>query len=178
MSGDGGTIRDRWIFGYGSLIWRPGFAFVERRRAIAHGWARRLWQKSTDHRGTPDAPGRVATLVPEPGAVAVGAAFRIAADDAIAIIAELDVREQQGYEPLALDVELDDARVVSALTYVAHAHNPYFAGGEPADAIAAVVRTAIGPSGANLEYARRLAEALAEIGAPDPHLDEILRAIA
>jgi cation transport protein ChaC len=166
---------DRWIFGYGSLIWRPGFAFVERRRAIAHGWARRFWQKSTDHRGTPDAPGRVATMVPAPGAQCVGAAFRIAAVDAPAIIAELDIREQQGYAPLELEVVLDDGTAVHALTYVASADNPYFVADEPVAAIAAIVRAAVGPSGANLEYARRLAAALIEIGAPDPHVDEILR---
>jgi glutathione-specific gamma-glutamylcyclotransferase len=165
---------DRWIFGYGSLIWRPAFVYVEQRRAVAHGWARRFWQKSTDHRGTPDAPGRVVTLVPVPGARCVGAAFRVATADADAVIAELDVREQQGYEPMELDVFLDDAVAVRARTYVAAPDNPYFAGAESTDEIAAIVRVAHGPSGANLEYARRLAAALAELDGSDPHVDEIL----
>ena len=167
----------RWIFGYGSLIWRPGFAYVERRRAIAHGWARRFWQKSTDHRGTADAPGRVVTMVPCPGARTVGAAFRVAAADADAIVAELDVREQQGYERVELDVELDGGAVARAITYVAPVGNPYFTGGEPAAAIAAIVRVAHGPSGANVEYARRLAAALEELDADDAHVDEIVAAI-
>ena len=162
-----------WIFGYASLIWRPAFAFAERRRAVALGWARRFAQRSTDHRGTADAPGRVATMIAAPGERCVGAAYRIAAPDAAAVLAELDVREQQGYERIALDVALDDG-VVAALTYVAPPGNPWFVDGESAAAIAAIVRVARGPSGANLEYAQRLAAALAELDARDPQLDEIL----
>ncbi len=67
-----------WLFGYGSLIWKADFPFLERRPAHIHGWARRFWQGSHDHRGTPEAPGRVATLVREPGAVCHGMAYRIA----------------------------------------------------------------------------------------------------
>ena len=166
---------ERWVFGYGSLIWRPGFEFVERRRATAHGWARRFQQRSTDHRGTVDAPGRVATLVPSPGASCVGAAFRLVPGDEARVIAELDVREQQGYERIELAVDFDDGSRVAALTYVAPASNAYFVSGESAEAIAAIVRVARGPSGANLEYARKLAAALAELDARDPHVDEILR---
>lgn len=69
-----------WVFGYGSLIWRPGIAFRERRVARIRGWTRRFWQGSHDHRGLPHAPRRVVTLVPEPGASCEGVAFRVAAD--------------------------------------------------------------------------------------------------
>lgn len=164
---------DVWVFGYGSLVWRPGFAFVERRRAIAIGWARRFWQKSTDHRGTAEAPGRVATMVPLAGARTVGAAFRVAGASAPSIIAELDVREQQGYERIALEIELDGGAVVRAMTYVAPRDNPYFVE-EPVAAIAAIVAVAHGPSGANLDYAQKLAAALAELDAHDEHVEEIV----
>ncbi|HJK98062.1 MAG TPA: gamma-glutamylcyclotransferase, partial [Polyangiaceae bacterium LLY-WYZ-14_1] len=68
---------DLWIFGYGSLVWRPAFAYVERRPARLRGFARRFWQGSTDHRGVPGAPERVVTLVEEPSLEVGGTAYRV-----------------------------------------------------------------------------------------------------
>ncbi|MDX5329335.1 MAG: gamma-glutamylcyclotransferase, partial [Marinobacter sp.] len=66
-----------WLFGYGSLIYKVDFPFLEQRPASIRGWARRFWQGSHDHRGTPEAPGRVVTLIEQPGAVCRGMAFRV-----------------------------------------------------------------------------------------------------
>jgi len=72
-------VRDPlWIFGYGSLVWRPSFPHRERRPAILSGFARRFWQGSTDHRGVPGAPGRVVTLVAEAGAECWGMVYAVA----------------------------------------------------------------------------------------------------
>ena len=71
--------RPLWIFGYGSLVWRPDIPHDERRPAWIRGFARRFWQGSTDHRGVPEAPGRVVTLVRDEAARCWGAAYRVAA---------------------------------------------------------------------------------------------------
>ena len=84
---------DLWLFAYGSLIWRPAFPYVERQTGWVEGFARRFWQASTDHRGVPEAPGRVVTLVPEPGARCWGVAFRVAADTSEAVLETLDRRD-------------------------------------------------------------------------------------
>ncbi|HTE56415.1 MAG TPA: gamma-glutamylcyclotransferase [Kofleriaceae bacterium] len=162
-----------WIFGYGSLIWRPAFPHLARRPGWIDGWSRRLWQRSTDHRGTTDAPGRVATLIRAAGARCGGAAYQIDGADLPSVLDALHVREQQGYDAIHLEVRLDDGSTVSATTWVATDANPYFAGDESVAAIADVVRRSHGPSGSNLEYVLELERALAALGAPDPHVTAI-----
>jgi cation transport regulator ChaC len=155
-----------WLFGYGSLIWRPEVAYSARTPAILRGYQRRFWQRSTDHRGTAERPGRVVTLVPSAGSRVLGMAYRLV--DPEATLARVDVREQQGYTRLRLPIELTGGHV-AAVVYVADPTNPYFAGDEAIDHTAAVIATAHGPSGANLEYARALVAALAELAtAPWP----------
>lgn len=163
-----------WLFGYGSLIWRPSFPFVERRIAVARDHARRFWQGSTDHRGVPGAPGRVVTLLPSPGARCDGVAYRIADADVDAVLAGLDVRERGGYVRLDLTVELRDD-VIAALTYVAAPDNPDWLGPAPLADIARQIARSRGPSGPNHEYLLRLAAALREQGADDPHVFDLER---
>jgi len=169
------SSRTSWIFGYGSLVWRPGFRHLARRAGWIQGWSRRLWQRSTDHRGTPEAPGRVATLVPVADARCGGAVYHIDAADLPSAIDALHVREQQGYEVIELDVQLDDGSTVSAVTWIAPADNPYFAGGESDAAIADVVRRSHGPSGSNIEYVLELERALTALGCSDPHVTAVAR---
>ena len=83
----------KWIFAYGSLIWRPDFAFVDRRRVHLPGFTRRFWQGSHDHRGTPDAPGRVVTLIQDEQASCHGMAYLINDE---AVFRALDHREKNG----------------------------------------------------------------------------------
>lgn len=169
---------DLWIFGYGSLVWRPAFPFVERRGGFVRGYARRFWQASTDHRGVPEDPGRVVTLVAAPHARCFGMAYRVAPPDVPQVLAGLDHREQGGYRRVTIDVHLPDegTTLPGALMYLATEDNPNYVGPAPLSEIAARVRRCVGPSGPNVEYVLRLAQALRALGGPpeeDEHVFEL-----
>ena len=167
-----------WLFGYGSLIWRPDFPFIEARPAHLAGWQRRFWQASTDHRGTPARPGRVVTLVPAAAARCTGRAFRLDDAEFDRVFDALDVREQLGYERQFADVELNDGRCVRSVFYLATRDNAHFLGPAPLAQMAGQVIAAHGPSGSNTEYVLRLAEALGHMNAVDPHVSELAAAVA
>lgn len=170
------TDGDFWVFGYGSLIWRPDFPFAERRIATVDGWRRRFWQGSTDHRGVPGAPGRVVTLAPEAGAVCWGAAYRIDPDDRETVLAHLDYREKGGYALKAVTLALREPdRRTAGFVYIATPDNPNYLGPAEDAEIARIAAVSRGPSGPNDEYVLRLADALREIGADDPHVFAIER---
>lgn len=158
--------RPVWLFGYGSLIYKVDFGFLEARTATLEGWKRRFWQGSHDHRGTPEHPGRVVTLMPDPREACTGIAYRVSPE----VFSQLDVREKNGYLRLFQPLTLDDERTVDALVYIATEDNPAFAGPAPEDAIAARILQCQGPSGANTDYALALARALRGMGVDDPHV--------
>ncbi|SDN96534.1 gamma-glutamylcyclotransferase [Vreelandella arcis] len=160
-----------WLFGYGSLIWKADFAYLDRQPAYITGWARRFWQASHDHRGTLDAPGRVATLIRAPGAVCHGMAYRITPD----VLAPLDVREKNGYlrEKVPLTFVNDNGGAAGqseGLIYLATEDNPAFLGDAPLVEIAQQIARSHGPSGSNKAYLLNLAQALQELGVEDAHI--------
>lgn len=163
-----------WIFGYGSLVWRPAFPYEQRRPACIRGFTRRFWQGSTDHRGVPGAPGRVVTLVAEDDAVCWGAAYQIDAEREDDILQALDLRERGGYQRHEVDLHFHGAAPGDArapgLVYLATEANPNYLGPAPLQQIAEQVRRSTGPSGTNLEYVLRLAASLREIEADDEHV--------
>ena len=165
---------DTWVFGYGSLIWRPDFVSVEAVPAELQGWKRRFWQGSTDHRGIPGAPGRVVTLVPEPAEVCFGVAYRLPDAETSGIYRRLDYRERGGYERHQVSVSTRDGRELQGVwLYVATEQNPNFLGPAKIADIATQVAGAHGPSGSNREYVLRLHEALRDLDAEDPHVAAI-----
>jgi len=171
---------NRWVFGYGSLVWRPAFPFLERRPGYICGWARRYWQGSTDHRGVPEAPGRVVTLIPAPHCQCWGIAYRVAPDAWQRVTATLDHRERGGFDRKYVTVEFrePDHSAVRAVVYVATERNPNYLGPASDAEIAAQIRNAHGPSGANAEYALELAAALRGIEAVDDHVFTIADLLA
>lgn len=160
-----------WLFGYGSLIFKAGFDYIERRPARISGWARRFWQGSHDHRGTPDAPGRVLTLIEQPGAICQGMAYRIAPE----VFKPLDVREKNGYLRLATQLTFIDGSKATGVVYMAGSDNEAYLGDAPDAEIAAQVAASNGPSGPNRDYVLNLAKALRELGYDDPHVFSIER---
>ena len=168
-----------WIFGYGSLVWRPDFPYAERRHGVIEGWARRFWQGSTDHRGVPGAPGRVVTLVAEPGARCAGTAYRV--DDSVIedVIETLEHREKGGYRREEIEIVLHSGEPprVEGMVYMATSGNPNYLGPAPLDDIAAQVLRSEGPSGHNIEYVTRLAESLRQMEADDDHVFALERLV-
>ncbi|MDE2156580.1 MAG: gamma-glutamylcyclotransferase [Xanthomonadaceae bacterium] len=163
-----------WLFGYGSLIYKADFPYIERRPASIRHWTRRFWQGSHDHRGTPDAPGRVVTLIAEPDAVCAGMAYLITPQT----FSQLDAREKNGYLRLATEFSLDDGRHVEGLVYIATADNAAFLGPAGEHEIARQIAASHGPSGPNRDYLTRLAAALRELGTQDAHVFGIERELA
>jgi len=164
-----------WVFGYGSLVWRPAFDHRRSAPARVFGWTRRFWQASPDHRGTPDDPGRVVTVLPGEGWLD-GRAFQLPeAPDAI--LAALDHRERAGYVRAVVEAHLPGGEVVSALLYAAGRDNPNFVGEAPLDDLARRINRCAGPSGPNDEYVFRLAQALRGQRAVDEHVFAVEAAV-
>lgn len=175
--GDQGNARvsdDLWVFGYGSLIWRPGFDYAERAKARLAGYHRSLCIKSFVHRGTPEHPGLVFGL--DRGGSCVGMAFRIPAEIREATIAYLRERElvTNVYRELTLPVRLQDGRPVRALTYVVDRGHTQYAGRLSAAEAAHMVARSHGRSGPNHEYVSSALTEIRAMGIADRWLEEVV----
>ncbi|KAI0258676.1 ChaC-like protein [Gloeopeniophorella convolvens] len=179
------------VFGYGSLIFRPPPHVIHETPGFLKGYVRRFAQKSHDHRGTPEHPGRVVTLVHQEDWAAFsaadafphedvvwGVAFTIDPAHARAVRDELGIRAQDGYTPERVDVYnhapdgTERVAVSRAECYVGRSDNPSFIGAEPLDALARTIWAAVGPSGRNKDYLYNLAAAVRALApeAYDSHL--------
>lgn len=165
-----------WLFGYGSLIFKVDFPYLQARQASIVGWSRRFWQGSHDHRGNEACPGRVVTLIEEEGAVCDGMAYQVEAS----VFEQLDVREKNGYLRFTTEMTFEDGSHDNGLVYIATADNEAYLGEASELEIARQISRAEGASGANSEYLLELARALRELEMQDAHVFEIdrhLRAI-
>src|SRR3982750_2370363 len=166
---------DLWVFGYGSLMWRPGFEFIEQLPARLIGEHRALCVYSFDHRGTPEKPGLVLGL--DRGGACRGIAFRIAAKDRTDVVAYLRAREQvtSVYREVMRSVwrENDARQRVSALAYVVDRGHAQYAGRlSLADQHRHVVH-GHGQSGANRDYVLATVRAIEAEGFRDSQLHSL-----
>ena len=165
---------ERWVFGYGSLMWRPGFPFAERRTATLHGRRRAFCIYSVHHRGTYERPGLVLGLAP--GGATRGAAYRVSEADWAQTYAYLMEREQptETYIEARRQVRLEDGRRVDALTFLSDVGHPQWAGVLRLDRQAELIAGATGLSGPNVEYLRDLVDHLREMGVRDAAMERLL----
>lgn len=159
-----------WVFGYGSLMWRPDFEFLRQMPARLPGFQRRFWQGSHDHRGLPDAPGRVVTLVPAAHAACDGIAYLIDADIVVATFEALDRREKNGYERVEVLLQLAGVGHEPGLVYIAAERNFAWLGDTGLPDMARQIAVSHGPSGSNADYLFQLADALRALQSDDPHV--------
>jgi cation transport protein ChaC len=169
------SSRDLWVFGYGSLMWRPGFDFVEKVQARLIGEHRALCVYSFDHRGTPEKPGLVLGL--DRGGACRGVAFRVEATKREATIAYLRDREQttKVYREVMRSVWLDNSarERVSALTYVADRSHVQYAGRLTLAEQLRLVRQGHGRSGINSDYVISTVAAIEQLGFRDEQLHRL-----
>ena len=170
-------MEEMWVFGYGSLMWRPGFAFEERKRARLHGLHRRLCIYSHVHRGTPERPGLVLGL--DRGGSCHGMVFRIADENRAKVLAYLREREMMNrvYYEAVRRVRCDDGTVVHALCYIAERDHVQFAPPMGIEDTIRQVRGAVGQSGANEDYVISTVAQINEMGTRDLALERIADAL-
>jgi glutathione-specific gamma-glutamylcyclotransferase len=173
-----GTSGDFWVFGYGSLMWNPGFEHEEAVKARLFGYHRALCIHSKLYRGTPERTGLVMGL--DKGGSCVGMAFRVAARDEATVIKYLHEREMMNYvyRDRRLSVRIADGRKASALAFVAIPGHEQYAGRLSPEAAADIVRGSSGTAGRNEDYVANTLSHLRDMGIRDHWLERVGRLIA
>jgi len=162
-----------WVFGYGSLMWNPGFEYIDRQIATLNGYHRSFCMRSIHHRGTDDHPGLVLALDALPGACCDGLALKVPANKAGRVLKYLRERGlvSSAYVEAVLPVTLQDGRQIRAVTYVVDVNHVQYCGGLAPEEQARIIATAIGGRGPNDEYLHNTADHLHELGISDDDLD-------
>ena len=166
---------DLWVFAYGSLMWKPGFEVAERVRGRIDGYHRSFCMWSIHHRGTEDDPGLVLALDPADGASCEGLCFRVAAQNADAVLAYLREREliSSAYLEVIAPVALADGRSVKAVAYVMDQNHVQYTGALSLERQAHVIAAGEGGMGRNDDYLYSTVAHLDELGCPDPDLSQL-----
>ena len=167
---------DLWVFGYGSLMWSPGFSYRQKSLGRVHGYHRALCILSTRYRGTSRKPGLVMGLCR--GGSCWGVAYRVHAEGVRRALARLWKREmpRRVYAPRLLKVQLRGGREVKALAFLADPTHPAYVRELDLHGRARLVAQGIGQRGTAVDYIRNTLAHMDEVGVSDPHLERILHA--
>ena len=162
-----------WVFGYGSLLWNPGFEIAVRAVATLPNYARSFCMSSIHHRGTVDDPGLVLALDERKGAQCAGVAFAVAAGKEDETLQYLRERElvSSAYLEKILTLNLADGRRVEAVTYVIDESHEQYCSDLPLEEQAQIIANAVGGRGPNWEYLYNTASHLRDIDLRDPDLE-------
>ncbi len=163
-----------WVFGYGSLMWRPGFDFIGVQPARLTGAHRAMCIYSHVHRGTPRRPGLVLGL--DRGGSCRGLAFHVAPSQTRQVIRYLREREQINnvYRECTRPVHLQDGRKVKALVYMARRDHRQYAGALSGPARARLIAQGRGKSGTSMDYLTETLKHLRQMGVKSPQLEQLL----
>ena len=170
---------DLWVFGYGSLLWNPGFEPEESVLARLDGYHRSFCMLSVHHRGTETDPGLVLALDRQEGASCTGLALKVRAEETDLVLAELRDRElvSSAYLERRVELHLSDGRNVLAIAYVVDRdHRQYVE--LDLEIQAGMISTAVGGRGPNTEYLANTATHLSQLGIHDPDLDWLAARVA
>jgi len=167
---------DLWIFGYGSLMWDPGFPHVASLPALVYGYHREFCIYSSRWRGSPEQPGLVLGL--DRGGACRGVAFRIASSHVSRSLDALWEREMRRgvYHPRLLHARLPKG-AARVLAFVANPRHPGYAGTLPTERTAELIANCHGDRGPNVEYLARTLKHLADLGVRDHHLLRVMAAV-
>lgn len=162
-----------WVFGYGSLLWNPGFEVAESVIATLPDYARSFCMRSIHHRGTEADPGLVLALDQQAGQVCAGIALRVQPGSEAQTLAYLREREliSSAYVEKELAVALEDGRKVTALIYVIDEAHEQYCGDLPLEEQAQIIAQAVGGRGPNTEYLYNTADHLTSVGLEDAALN-------
>jgi glutathione-specific gamma-glutamylcyclotransferase len=163
--------QDLWVFGYGSLMWRPGFAYEESRPALLDGWRRELCVYSHHWRGTAEKPGLVLGL--DEGGTCRGVAYRVASAEADGVRAYLHEREMRGsvYREVMEKIVFADRTSALAMAYVSDAAHPQYAGHLTREERLKIVAVSHGEGGPNRDYVINTVLHLRQLGVYDAELE-------
>lgn len=164
-------LRPMWVFGYGSLMWNPGFPVAEERLARALGWQRSFCMRSVHYRGTPQHPGLVLALDAATTGFCDGLALRVAPGHEAETLAALRERElvASAYLEVTLELQSDQGKLM-ALAYVIDPKHPLYCGQLAPEEQAQIIASSTGQRGPNRDYLWSTSQHLEGLGIADPDL--------